>query len=112
MHSTDLELFTAKAELLKALAHPVRLCIVRGLLEQGECNVNKMQACLQIPQSTISQHIGKLRDSGMIKGKRQGVEIFYQVVNEDLKKVIQALFYKDRRQNSGDRFRIRTGKNI
>ena len=88
----DFELLTAKAELLKAVAHPVRLCIVRGLLEQGECNVNKMQACLQIPQSTISQHLSKLRDTGIIKGNRHGVEIFYQVVNEDLKKVIKALF--------------------
>ena len=88
----NMEQLTAKAELLKAIAHPVRLCIVKGLLEQGECNVNKMQECLQIPQSTISQHLGKLRDIGIIKGKRQGVEIFYQVVNEDLKKVVQALF--------------------
>jgi DNA-binding transcriptional ArsR family regulator len=88
----DFELLTAKAELLKAIAHPVRLCIVRGLLEQGECNVNKIQACLQIPQSTISQHLGKLRDTGIIKGNRQGVEVFYQVVNEDLKKVIKVLF--------------------
>lgn len=88
----DFEALTAKAELLKAIAHPVRLCIVRGLLDQGECNVNKIQACLQIPQSTISQHLGKLRDLGIIKGNRHGVEIFYQVVNEDVKKVVQALF--------------------
>jgi DNA-binding transcriptional ArsR family regulator len=89
---TDFELLVAKAELLKAIAHPVRLCIVRGLVEQGECNVNKMQACLQIPQSTISQHLSKLRDTGIIKGNRHGVEIFYQVVNEDLKRVIKAMF--------------------
>jgi ArsR family transcriptional regulator len=88
----DLELLTTKAGLLKAIAHPVRLCIVRGLLEQGECNVNKIQECLQIPQSTISQHLSKLRDVGIIRGKRHGVEIFYQVVNEDLKKVVRALF--------------------
>jgi ArsR family transcriptional regulator len=61
-------------------------------LEQGECSVNKIQACLQIPQSTISQHLSKLRDTGIIKGTRQGVEIYYQVVNEDLKKVVKALF--------------------
>jgi DNA-binding transcriptional ArsR family regulator len=89
---TDFEILTTKAELLKAIAHPVRLCIVRGLLEQGECNVNKIQACLQLPQSTISQHLSKLRDIGIIKGNRHGVEIFYQVVNEDLKKVVKALF--------------------
>jgi DNA-binding transcriptional ArsR family regulator len=88
----DFELFTVKAELLKTIAHPVRLCIIKGLLEEGECNVNKMQACLKIPQSTVSQHLGKLRDAGIIKGKRQGVEIFYRVVDEELRKLIQALF--------------------
>ena len=88
----DFDDLTQKAELLKAVAHPIRLCIVRGLLNQGECNVNKMQECLQIPQSTISQHLAKLRDLGILKGNRHGVEIFYQVVNEDVKKVIQALF--------------------
>lgn len=88
----DLHLLTEKAELLKAIAHPIRLCIVRGLLEQGECNVNKMQSCLEIPQSTISQHLGKLRDLGLIKGTRHGVEIYYHVVNDDLEKIIQALF--------------------
>lgn len=87
----DLKLLTEKAELLKAIAHPIRLCIVRGLLEQGACNVNTMQACLDIPQSTISQHLSKLRDHGIIKGTRHGVEIYYQVVNEDVKKIIQAL---------------------
>jgi ArsR family transcriptional regulator len=88
----DLEMLNTKADLLKAIAHPIRLCIVRGLLQQGECNVNKMQECLEIPQSTISQHLTKLRDTGIIKGNRQGVEIFYQVVNEDAKRLIQALF--------------------
>jgi ArsR family transcriptional regulator len=88
----DFELFNVKAELLKTIGHPVRLCIIKGLLEEGECNVNKMQACLQIPQSTVSQHLGKLRDAGIIKGKRQGVEIFYRVVDEDLKKLIRVLF--------------------
>ncbi|HEX2953538.1 MAG TPA: metalloregulator ArsR/SmtB family transcription factor, partial [Bacillota bacterium] len=63
-HMTNLELLTAKAELLKSIAHPIRLCIVKGLIEQGECNVNTMQDCLQIPQSTLSQHLAKLRDLG------------------------------------------------
>lgn len=88
----NLEILTAKAELLKSIAHPIRLCIVKGLLEQGECNVNKMQQCLDIPQSTVSQHLTKLRDLGIIKGTRQGVEIFYRVVNEDVKRLVTALF--------------------
>ncbi|HOP75775.1 MAG TPA: metalloregulator ArsR/SmtB family transcription factor [Bacillota bacterium] len=91
-HPNDLELLAEKAELLKAMAHPVRLCILRGLLEQGECNVTKIQTCLEMPQSTVSQHLGKLRDLGIIKGTRHGVEIYYQVVHEDVRKILKALF--------------------
>lgn len=80
-----------KVEILKALAHPVRLCIVKGLLDK-KCNVTHMQECLQLPQSTISQHIGILRSKGIIKGERSGLEITYSVVNEDAKKIIEALF--------------------
>ncbi len=82
------------ADLLKALAHPVRLCIVTGLLDAGACNVGKMQACLDLPQSTVSQHLGKLRDLGVIAGERRGLEVFYQVVNPAAARVVTALFSK------------------
>ncbi|EPS47936.1 ArsR family transcriptional regulator [Clostridium botulinum] len=70
------------AELLKVLAHPVRICIVKGLLEKGECNVSHMQNCLDMPQSTISQHLQKLRSAGIIEGDRNGLQINYHVSNK------------------------------
>ena len=46
----DAKKLNEKAELLKVLAHPVRLCIVKGLLENGGCcNVTYMQNCLNAP---------------------------------------------------------------
>lgn len=85
------EHFEKKAEILKALSHPVRLCIVKGLLEE-EKNVMNMQSCLQAPQSTISQHLALLRSTGIIKGRRKGLEVFYSVQNEQVAKIIQILF--------------------
>lgn len=87
----DLTKYNDKAELLKVLAHPVRLCIVKGLMNK-ECNVSYMQECLQLPQSTVSQHIGILRSRGIIKGTRNGLEISYSIVNEDVKKLVNLLF--------------------
>lgn len=84
-----------KSEILKALAHPTRLCITKGLLETEVCNVTTMQSCLDVPQSTISQHLAKLKAAGIIKGEREGVKINYSVVNEDAKRVILALFEKE-----------------
>lgn len=80
------------ANILKAIAHPVRLCIVRGLLDNGERKVTDMQQCLDVPQSTISQHLTRLKAVGIVEGKRNGVEIYYYLVNEDVKSVIKALF--------------------
>ncbi len=84
--------FREYAEILKVLAHPVRLCIVKGLINQGECNVTYMQSCLGTPQSTISQHLQKLKAAGIIEGRRDGLEIHYKVVNEKVFQIIEALF--------------------
>jgi len=91
-YNNNPDLFTEKAELLKALSHPARLCIVKGLLERGNSNVTNMCHCLNMPQSTISQHISKLKNAGIIKGNRNGLEIIYSVCNEDIKKIIEVLF--------------------
>jgi len=90
--SNDTKIFDENAEILKALAHPIRLCIVQGLLSCGGCNVSNIQNCLDIPQSTISQHIAKLRSSGIISGERNGLEIIYKVVNPKAKAIINVLF--------------------
>lgn len=79
------------SELLKVLAHPVRLCIVNGLLKNGGCNVSFMQQCLDVPQSTVSQHLQKLKSAGIIKGERKGLEITYRVVDERVAKIIDLL---------------------
>ncbi len=97
----DLKIHTELAELLKALAHPVRLCIVRGLVENGGCNVSHMQSCLDAPQSTISQHLQKLRAAGIISGTRNGLEINYQVSNPRIVQLIQVLFSEIEKPNSG-----------
>ncbi|TDX59288.1 ArsR/SmtB family transcription factor [Orenia marismortui] len=90
--TNEMEVLKNKAKVLKALSHPIRLCIVKGLMEDEGCNVSKMQNCLEIPQSTLSQHLAKLRNLGILEGKRNGVEINYYVINEDAKKLIKALF--------------------
>ncbi|OJU13026.1 MAG: transcriptional regulator [Clostridiales bacterium 43-6] len=88
----DLKECEKRSELLKAMAHPHRLCIIKGLYENA-CNVTKMQDCLNIPQSTVSQHIAKLRAAGIIEGTREGNEICYRLVNEDAIQILKTLFH-------------------
>lgn len=85
-------LIKEKALLLKALSNPVRLCIVRELLDRKSCNVSSMQKCLHLSQSTVSQHLGRLRDLGIITGERRGTQVYYQVSNKEAKDIIRVLF--------------------
>lgn len=87
----DMKKYIQKSELLKAIAHPVRLCIIRGLINQ-QCNVTKMQECLNLPQSTVSQHLAKLKSAGIIEGERKGLEVCYKVVNKQIREMIELLF--------------------
>jgi DNA-binding transcriptional ArsR family regulator len=87
----DIKNYEKMAEKLKALAHPHRLCIVKGLID-NQCNVTKIQECLEVPQSTVSQHLSKLKAAGIIKGKRNGLEICYSVVDLDVIKIIKELY--------------------
>ena len=80
-----------KAELLKAIAHPIRLCIVNGLINQPGCNVSMIIGCLNVPQSTVSQHLAKLKSAGIVEGRRDGLEVYYYVTNEKIIKVVQDL---------------------
>ena len=89
--NNDYQKYYEVSELLKTIAHPVRICIIRGLMEKGECNVTYMQSCLGTPQSTVSQHIQKLKSAGIIEGRRDGLEIFYKVKHEKVAELINLL---------------------
>lgn len=84
--------FIAISEKLKLIAHPVRLCILKGLLEKGECNVSYMKNCLNTPQSTVSQHLQKLKASGIVESRREGLEVYYHVVDREVIDIINFLF--------------------
>lgn len=79
------------AELLKVMGHPIRLCIVSGLMGK-ECNVTTMQKCLEVSQPVVSQHIAVLKSKGIITGNRKGTEIIYSVADKRVEKIIRDLF--------------------
>jgi DNA-binding transcriptional ArsR family regulator len=79
-----------KAEILKAMGHPIRFCIVDGLLS-GERNVAAMVHCTGVPQPTVSQHLQILRAAGIIEGKRDGNQMLYTVCSKEAKKIVEAI---------------------
>ncbi|NUU79304.1 ArsR/SmtB family transcription factor [Paenibacillus xylanilyticus] len=90
--SSDLTQFDEPANLLKALSHPIRLCIVRGLMRKKKCNVSYMQECLDLPQSTVSQHLQKLRSTGIVATERNGLEVNYVLADQRIAQIVTILF--------------------
>jgi DNA-binding transcriptional ArsR family regulator len=54
------------AAALKAVAHPVRLEILRQLAARDRCCCNDFCACLPLAQSTVSEHLDVLRRAGLV----------------------------------------------
>ena len=84
--------FQQDADLLKAMGHPIRLCILKGLMDVESCNVSYMQACLSIPQSTLSQHLAVLRHAGIIAGERDGLIMNYRMISQRTRDILAVLF--------------------
>lgn len=63
---------------LKSVAHPVRLRILE-LLTEGEYTVGELADLCEVEQSTASDHLGKLRDRGILSQDRRGRQVYYQI---------------------------------
>ena len=79
------------ANMLKAIAHPMRIAIL-GLLEDGNrLSVTEIHEILNIEQSTTSHHLGILKDKGVLCSKREGKNTFYSLKNENFKYIVECL---------------------
>ena len=69
------------AELAKALGDPVRLQLVDVLRRHaGEVCVCELVPLFEISQPTLSHHLKKLRDAGIVDSERRGLWAYYYVV--------------------------------
>lgn len=83
------------AALAKALGHPARIAILQFLAEQKSCVCGDIVDELPLSQSTVSQHLKKLKKVGLIKGDIEGPSVCYCVDAKALakaKKMIDELF--------------------
>ena len=83
--------YEVRAELLKTMAHPIRLQIVHDLLAAGRRNVRCMEAHTGMSQSCISQHLQRLRSAGVVAAERVGNEVYYRAISGEAAKVVAAL---------------------
>lgn len=77
--------------IFKALACETRLKIVMGLIEKNECNVTLMAEKLGLAQPNVSQHLGILKNAGIIEGYRKGTQICYKITSDLVVKIAKIL---------------------
>lgn len=75
------------ASILKALAHPARLAIIRILSRKDTCVCGQIVDEMPLAQSTVSQHLKELKDVGLISGEVEGVRTCYCLNMEKIKEI-------------------------
>ncbi|MBD2099437.1 helix-turn-helix transcriptional regulator [Leptolyngbya sp. FACHB-261] len=75
------------ADLFSALSHPNRIRIVQALAT-AERDVTELHSSLELSQSYVSQQLSVLKNSGLVKVRREGHHAYYSLRHDGLPKLI------------------------
>lgn len=75
------------ARLAWAVAHPARVQIVRLLISRKACVCGEIVDQLPLAQSTVSQHLKILKESGLVQGEVDGPKVCYCINRQKLKEL-------------------------
>jgi DNA-binding transcriptional ArsR family regulator len=101
MGTTKSEEFTVKdnkiAAYAKALAHPARIAILKILIKKQACICGDIVDELPLSQSTVSQHLKELKETGLIKGDIDGTKVCYCIDEKEWQnaKMYLSAFFED-----------------
>ena len=75
------EVFEMAAEVFRVMSAPMRLKIISCLCN-GEKNVSELLTQVNTTQPNMSQHLNTLYQAGVLGKRRDGVQIFYRIIND------------------------------
>jgi len=79
------------ANMLKAIAHPIRITILNYLEDGKKLTVTEIRELLKIEQSTTSHHLGILKNRGVLVSKREGKKTYYFLRNVNLSNIVECV---------------------
>ena len=85
---TDFQILDKSAEILKVMAHPIRLAIIELLHHKGESSVTDIYQVLEVEQSVVSYHLKNLRMVNIVNSKREGTKIYYSIDSEQVIEIL------------------------
>jgi len=97
----------ARAEVLKALAHPTRIFIIERLQSQPHC-VCELTDMIGADTSTVSKHLAVLKGAGVVTDRKEGTTVYYSLtcdcvesIIEGVERVVRSRFEKQRKAVAG-----------
>ena len=78
------------AEVFRVMSAPMRLRIISALCN-GEKNVGELLVEVQTTQPNMSQHLSTLYQAGVLGKRREGVQIYYRIVNDKVVSLCRAM---------------------
>lgn len=84
------EVFEKAAEVFRVMSAPMRLRIISALCH-GEKNVGELLAEIHTTQPNMSQHLSTLYQAGVLGKRREGVQIYYRIVNDKVVSLCRAV---------------------
>ena len=93
MKFTDLtpEQLDRASNMLKAIAHPMRIAILNYLDEGKKLSVTELHELLNIEQSTTSHHLGILKDKGVLGSTRDGKNTYYFLKHDTISTIVDCI---------------------
>jgi len=79
------------SNMLKAIAHPLRISIITCLFDGKKRTVTEIHNLVGIEQSTASHHLGILKDKGVLLSKREGKNTYYFLKHDNLETLLSCI---------------------
>jgi len=99
MVKTD-QTFESAADLFRVMSAPMRLKIINCLCD-GEKNVSYLLTQVKTTQPNMSQHLNTLYQAGILGKRREGVQIFYRILDQRIVSICEAVCHEiDNKSNS------------
>lgn len=80
------DLFIRHADICKTFSHPKRLEIISTLRDNAELTASQLLEKIEISKANLSQHMSVLTQKGVVKSRREGINVYYQLSDERITK--------------------------
>jgi len=80
------------ANVLKVISHPTRLEIIMLLEPKKSLTVSQLCTKLDVEQSLVSHHLAAMRNSGVLKSSRDGINISYEIQEPKILEIIDQVY--------------------